>query len=191
MMIPPTLQLSVCVTPKEVPHLSQWLWRFTGETLYRAHKKFQNSIADSTVPESLVPHTLSHASVLLSHIIRRLSVPLRSLTKPLSLDSHMTSQASFPSRCSSLRVHRWSALETPPPPTTACTISTILRVELTYFSFFYVTRFRSPSLSFLTLIVIIDPTTGRDFSYFWRKDEAKKFRKSSSPLLRTSLLCPR
>ena len=132
MMIPPTLQLSVCVTPKEVPHLSQWLWRFTGETLYRAHKKFHNSIADSTVPESLVPHTLSHASVLLSHIIRRLSVPLRSLTKPLSLDSHMTSQASFPSRCSSLRVRRWSALENSPPPVPARTSSVLPSVYLKY-----------------------------------------------------------
>ena len=32
---------------------------------------------------------------------------------------------------------------------------------------------------------------GRGFSYFRRKDEAKRFRESSSPLLRTSLLCPR
>ena len=32
---------------------------------------------------------------------------------------------------------------------------------------------------------------GVGFSSFWRKDEAKRFRKSSSPLPRTSLLCPR
>ena len=55
--------------------------------LLRAHKKSRDSVADSTVPETVVPRTLSQAPVLLARRSRRFSVPLRSLTKPLGMDS--------------------------------------------------------------------------------------------------------
>ena len=83
-------------------------------------KKIPNSLADSTVPETVVPGTLTHTSVILALRSRRLSEPLRLITKPLILDSYATSQYSFPSRRSSHRVRRWSSLENSPPPVTAC-----------------------------------------------------------------------
>ena len=52
------------------------------ERRYSADKKYRIYVADSTVPETVVPHTLHHAPVLLARRSRRLSVPLRSFTKP-------------------------------------------------------------------------------------------------------------
>ena len=50
-------------------------------------KNSQNSVADNTVPETVVLHTLSQALVLLARGMRRLLVPLRSRNRPLSLVS--------------------------------------------------------------------------------------------------------
>ena len=129
----PMLQLSACVIPNAVPHPSQWLGRVTGETLYRDHKKQQNYVADSTVHETVVPRMIRHALVILECRIRRLSVPLRQLTKPLSLDSYVTFHDSYPSFRSSLRIQRWPALENPPSTVTARISSAIPRVELKCF----------------------------------------------------------
>ena len=115
------LRINGCVTPNSVPHLSQWLWRFTGETLQRAHKKSLNSVIDSTVPETVVPRVIIHALVLFACRSKRLSVHLILITKPLSLDFYTTSRAFFPSRCSSCKFRKWSALDNAPPPVTACT----------------------------------------------------------------------
>ena len=62
------LQLSACVTPNDVPHPSQWIWRCTGETLQRENKKYRNSVADSTVPETVLPRTIksNHFQVIFS-----------------------------------------------------------------------------------------------------------------------------
>ena len=84
------------------------------ERRYSERKKYRIYVADSTVPETVVPHTLSHAPVILARRSRRLSVPLRSFIKPLSLDTYATSWYSFLSRRSSLRFWRWSALNNPP-----------------------------------------------------------------------------
>ena len=76
----------------------------------------------------------------------------------------------------------------PPPPVTSRISSALPRVELNYFSWSEVTGFRIPSPYFLTAIVLRDPMTGGG-SPFQRKHEEKRFRKSYSPLQRTSLLC--
>ena len=112
------LHISACVTPNSVPHPSQWIWRFKGENLQQAHKKSQNYVADSTVPETVVPRTLIEAPVLLARRSRCLSLTWRLITKPLILDSYATSRDFFLSRHSSIRVQRWSELENFPPPVT-------------------------------------------------------------------------
>ena len=43
--------------------------------------KQPNFVADSTIPETVVPRTLSQAPVILDHRIRHLSVPLRYQSK--------------------------------------------------------------------------------------------------------------
>ena len=79
----------------------------------------------------------------------------------------------------------------PPPPVTACVSSVLPRVELKYFSCAYVTGFRSLSPAFLTGIVLRAPTAGGVVFIFLKKIRGKTFCKASSPLPRTSLLCPR
>ena len=132
---PSVLQLSACVTPKVVLHLSQWLWGVRGGTLKHAHKKSQNSTAENNIPKTVVLCTLIHAPVLLNCRIRIMFVPLRYQTKPLSLVLFATSQSFCPSRLSSLSICRWYVLENASPPVTAQISSEIPRWDLMCFSF--------------------------------------------------------
>ena len=113
------MQLSARVTLKAVPHLSQWLRRFRRETLYPAHKKSQNSVANNNVPDTVVPRMLIQAPLFLACRIRRLSVPLRSQTKSLIFVSLALSRSFCPSRLSYLSIRRWPVLENAPPPVMA------------------------------------------------------------------------
>ena len=83
------------------------------------HIKPLNSVADSTLPETVVPHMLNQAHVIFARRSKRLSVPLRLINKPLSLDSYAASLSLFLSHHSLLTVERWSELENAPPPVTS------------------------------------------------------------------------
>ena len=74
--------------------------------------------------------------------------------------------------------HGWGCLVSPP-------------VDLTYFSCFGVTVFSSTSPNFLTGILLRSPTMGGVVFVFPKKDEAKRFPKSSFPLLLMRLACTR
>ena len=153
-------------------------WSYIGsgglrERRYNKHIKFRNSVADSTIPETVVLRTLSQAPLILARRIMRLSVPWISLTKPLILDFYATSRAFFPPCRSSLRVRMWSALENPPPPVTARSSSALPRMDRKYFSWADVTGFRGPSPYFLTGIVIRDPTTKEIIFVFPNKRREK------------------
>ena len=104
------------------------------ERRYNVHIKPRDSIADSTVPETVVPRTFSQVPVILESRSRHLSVNLMLLTKPLSLDSYMASRYLFPSRRSSLRVRRWLTLENAPSTITSHTSPALSLWELKYFS---------------------------------------------------------
>ena len=51
----------------------------------------RNLVAKNTVPVTVVPHTLSHAPVVLSYRISHQSLPMISTTKPLSMESFASS----------------------------------------------------------------------------------------------------
>ena len=163
------MQLSACVTPNAVPHPSQWLWRFRGYTLYHAHKKYQNSVSDSTISKTVVTQTLIQAPVLLECSIMRLLIPLRSRTKSLSLDSYEVPWYFFPLRLPSLRVLRWSTLGNAPPPVTDQTSSALPHWELKYLSYAEVDGFRSLSPDLLTGIVLRDLMMGERVFVFPKK----------------------
>ena len=114
------------------------------------------------------------APVVFARRSRCLSVPLISLNKLLSLDLYVTSWSFFPSRRSSLRVWRWSALENPPPTVTDRTSSALPCRELKYFSCADVTGFRISSPAFFTGIILRDPTTGDRIFVFPKKRRGKK-----------------
>ena len=59
--------------------------------------------------------------------------------------------------------------------------------KLRYLLFADVTAFRKPNPNLLTGIVIRSPPISEREISFWRKDEAKRFPKSSSPLLQAIL----
>ena len=118
--------------------------------------------------------TFIQAPVLFSRRISRWSVPLRSLTKPLSLASLTSSRFSCPSRIYSLRARRWLALENAPSPITSWINYVIARCKLSYFLFGDVTGFRIPSPDFLTGILLRVPMlVERDFD-FPKKRQGKK-----------------
>ena len=159
-----------------------------GKKRYNVHIKYPEfSVVDSTVPETVVPHTLSQAPVFLARRIWGLSVPLRLLTKPLSLVFYAASRSLFMSCISSLRVRMWSALDNATPPVTAQTSSALSHWNLKYLSCVDVNVFRSPRPHFLTSIVLRAPTRGRGFSCFRRKDKSNRFLESFYPLPRTRL----
>ena len=112
--------------------------------------------------------------MILAHRSISFSVPLKYITKPLSLDSYATSRASFLSRYSSLRVRRWSASEDPPHPATARISSALPCVKPNYFSWADITGFRSPTPDLLTGIVIRAPTTEERVFFSQNKRRGKK-----------------
>ena len=114
----------------------------------------------------------------LDPISRRLSVPLRSFSKPLSLDSYAMSQSLFPSCCSLRRVRKWPALENAPPPVTTCTSSTLPRMQLKYFYCADVTGFRRPIPAFFTGIVLRDPMARERVFVFLRQRQGKNLSRS-------------
>ena len=118
---------------------------------------------------------LSHKPVILSCRSRRLSVPLRSLTKPLSLVSYAASWYFFPSHSYSLRVRRSSTLENAPHPVTALISSTLYLWEIRYLSLSEVTRFRRPSPATLICIVLRIPTMGERVFVLPNKKRGKFF----------------
>ena len=125
---------SVCASLKTLCHIrhsgSRGLWKRS----YSEHIISRNSVSDSTVSKTVLLRTLRHAIVILVRRSRRLSVSLKSLTKPLGMDFHTTSHAYFLSSRSSLRFRRWSELENPPLSITVRISSALLHVELNYFS---------------------------------------------------------
>ena len=144
------------------------------ERRYNKHiEKHRNSVADSTVPETVVPRPLSQAPVILARRSRCLAVSLILCTKPLGLDSCATSWSFFPSRRSSLRVLRWSELENVPPPVTDHTSSLLPWMDLKYFSWDDVTGFRSPNSDFLNSTVLRAPTMGDMVFVFPKKIQDK------------------
>ena len=126
------------------------------------------------MPETVVPRTISQAPVILTCRGRRLSVPLISLNKLLIMDSYATSQYLFLSRCYSLRVRMWLALDNAPTPVTSRTSSALPCLDLKYFYCAGVTGFRISSPAFLTGIVLRAPTTGERIFVFLKKIRGKK-----------------
>ena len=129
--------------------------------------------ANNNVPDTVVPRTLSQEPVLLTHRIRRRSVPRGSQTKAFSVSLFVSSQffcspcLSYPSAIS------WPVLKSSNPPITAQISSALACWELRYFYFADVTGFRSPNPDFLIEILLRAPTMGeKDFS-FQRKDEPR------------------
>ena len=112
--------------------------------------------------------------MLLARRSRRLSVPLRFITKPLSLDLYAMSRYFFLSHRYSLRVRMWSALENAPPIFTARTSSALTHRELKYFSCADFTVFRIPSPTLLTGIVLRAHTMGERVLVFLNKRRGKK-----------------
>ena len=106
--------------------------------------------------------------------IRQLSVPLRSLTTPLSFVSYAAFRFFFLSHIYSFRVRKWLALENAPPNFTTRTSSVLLRWDINYFSCAYITGLRHPSTGFLVGIVIRDPTMGERVFVFPKKRRGKK-----------------
>ena len=104
----------------------------------------------------------------------RLSVPLRSRTKPFGLVSYTDSQSFFLPHIYSPSFSRWSALENTPPPITALISYALPHREFSYLSFADVTGFRIPSPDFLNGIIIRAPTMGERVFVFLKKRRGKK-----------------
>ena len=85
------------------------------------------------MPETVVSHTLRQAHVILVRRIRRMLVPLRYWTKPLSLVLSATARSFFLSCISSSSVHMWSVLENSPPPITSLISSALPCLGFRYF----------------------------------------------------------
>ena len=112
---------------------------------------------------------LKQAPVLLARRIRRLSVPFRLQTKPLSLVLYAASQSFFPSRLFLLASVGGRHWRMSPPPVTALVSSALPRWELRYFSISDMKVFRSPGPDFLTGIVLRSPTMGERVFVFPKK----------------------
>ena len=154
--------------------------------------KIRNSVAENTVPVTVVPLTLSQAPVVLEGRIRRRQVPTKSPTKTFSVASFSSSRFFLPSRLSSQIPRRWSALDNPPPPQSRPVLAPCLLAEnlVTYLLLMKLDSgvpirisLLSSYLEFLRWVRGIFP--------FRRKYEAKKVTKSFSPLPQTRPLYPR
>ena len=140
--------------------------------------KSQYSVADNTVPVTIVPRTLSQAPVFLVRIIRRWSFPSRSVTSSLGLVSLTSSLIFCPSLLYSMSSRRWLPLENSPYPITAWINSVLARCKIWYFSFADVMGFGRPRINFFNGIVLRVPTMSERVLIFLKKMQGKKFSRS-------------
>ena len=148
-----------------------------------------NYVTKNTVPVTVVPFTFIRALVIFSGRIRRWSVELRSLSKPLSLASLMSSRFFYQSHIYSLSARRLSELEKDPTPNMCRISSTLARCKLRYFLFADITGFRRPNPDFLAGIILRDPSMGEMGFFFPDKIQGKKA--SLNHLLRSWKYAPR
>ena len=92
----------------------------------------RNSVADNTVPVNVVPRTFRQAPMVLAHMTRQWSVPLRFVTISLSLVPLTSYQFFFPSILSSLSARSWSPLENTPSPVPSWINYIIERFKIRY-----------------------------------------------------------
>ena len=103
----------------------------------------------------------------------------------------MASWYLFMSRLSSPSVCRWSALENPLSLVMALISSALPHLKLRYFYFSDITAFSSPSLDFLTRIVLRSPTMGERVFVFTKKKQGKKVSWIIFSTHANASLCPR